>query len=77
MNAHVNNKDSILVFLVSIVLIGLFLLTIPVQQLEEAKAAESIPVLFSESGAVEFLNPQYGYPVLETLSPADLGIEIE
>lgn len=80
MNAHVKNKDPMLVyFLMSIVLIGLLLLTIPVQQLEEAKAVESIPVpvLFSESGTVEFLNPQYGYPVLETLSPADLGIEIE
>lgn len=78
MNAHVvNKKEPALAYLVGIVLIGLFLLAIPVQQVEEAKAAESMPVLFSESGMVDFLNPQNGYPVMETLSPAYLGVEIK
>lgn len=36
MNAHVNNKDPIVVFIISIILMGLFLSTIPAEQSGEA-----------------------------------------
>lgn len=54
MNAHANNKNPMPVFIVSIVLIGLFLSTIPAEQ--SGGVAEVIPVEIQEGQILNLAN---------------------
>lgn len=78
MNACINKIPLNVFLIVSVaILAGLFLTTMPVQQSETTVEIERDFVSFSEVGTIEFANTQFGYPILETLPPADLGIGIE
>ncbi|MDF1498241.1 MAG: hypothetical protein P1P85_02715 [Patescibacteria group bacterium] len=80
MNVCKSNKIPFeIILIVGIAIFSVLILSaMPQQQSEKTVTEEETDfVPFATSGTIEFVDNQFGYPKLETLPPADLGIGIE